>query len=76
MFSKEDDISLGRTCKMVPKWGRGSRDPEKRKIINKKLCGGAVRYEQEGPLAATNANAAAGKEESGLGAWLITSFSC
>lgn len=55
MFSKEGDISLGRTCKMVPKWERGSRDPEKRERINKALCGGAVRYEQEGPLAATNA---------------------
>lgn len=47
MFSKEDDISLGRTYKMDPKWGRGSRDPEKRELT--RSC--AV----EGPLAATNA---------------------
>lgn len=35
MFSKEK--TLGRACKMVPKWeatvrGRGSRDPGKREI--------------------------------------------
>lgn len=47
MFSKEDDISLGKTCKMVPKWGRGSRDPEKRELT--RSCA------EEGPLAAANA---------------------
>lgn len=50
MFSKEDDVSLGRTFEMVPEW-----DPETREIMNKELCRSNVRYKQERPLAATAA---------------------
>lgn len=45
VLSKEDDISLGRTCKMVPaRWGRVSRGPEKREINKRGGCAEALGY--------------------------------